>query len=408
MVNSGVESDTGLDHNLKIINVISLIGALFVSFYLFGSLFLSLSVSDIYWKVFISETFLFPFFLTPLLFTARKKRIAAAINISIIGLCATVVAPILIFGQSAGIHFFTIAFPALIVLIFNKKQDLFYFIFFSLLCIIGFVYCEFYLERALIFTFPPDFPMVYLRINNSISTILLVAISVYVFSNDLNFARNKISEEHERANNLLLNILPGPIAERLKNDEKSIADGFAHATILFADIVDFTQIAARYKPENLVNLLNNFFSAYDLLTEKYGLEKIKTIGDAYMVAAGIPNANPKHAQIMAAFALDMVDITHHISKEINEKIVLRVGINSGPVTAGVIGKKKFIYDLWGDAVNLASRMESSGLPGKIQVTEDTYQLLKDDYLFTQREPVEIKGKGLLKPYILIGPKKNNY
>ena len=143
MVNSGVESDTGLDHNLKIINVISLIGALFVSFYLFGSLFLSLIVSDIYWKVFISEIFLFPFFLTPLFFTSRKKRIAAAINISIIGLCATVVEPILIFGQSAGIHFFAIAFPTLIVLIFNKRQDTIYFLFFSLLCIFGFVYCEF-------------------------------------------------------------------------------------------------------------------------------------------------------------------------------------------------------------------------------------------------------------------------
>jgi len=259
----------------------------------------------------------------------------------------------------------------------------------------------------MIFSFPADFPIVYLRINNSISTILLVAISVYVFSNDLNFARNKISEEHERANNLLLNILPGPIAERLKNDEKSIADGFANATILFADIVNFTQIAARYKPSDLVNLLNKFFSAYDGLTEKYGLEKIKTIGDAYMVAAGIPNANPQHAQIMADFALDMVHVTHDISKEINENILLRIGINSGPVTAGVIGKKKFIYDLWGDAVNLASRMESAGLPGKIQVTEDTYQLLKDEYLFTQREPIEIKGKGLLKPYILNGPKNND-
>ncbi|NJL88498.1 MAG: HAMP domain-containing protein [Coleofasciculaceae cyanobacterium SM2_1_6] len=212
----------------------------------------------------------------------------------------------------------------------------------------------------------------------------------------------QLRQEKERSEQLLLNILPAEIAERLKQTNESPAEHFAEATILFADIVGFTGLSSRMEPMQLVAGLNQIFSAFDQLTEKYGLEKIKTIGDAYMVVGGLPVARPDHAQAIAAMALDMLAHIATLDGAFGEALELRIGINTGSVIAGVIGIKKFTYDLWGDAVNVASRMESHGKPGYIQVTEATYQQLKDLYVLEPRGSVQVKGRGEMITYWLVG------
>jgi class 3 adenylate cyclase len=211
-----------------------------------------------------------------------------------------------------------------------------------------------------------------------------------------------LQESQEQTERLLLNILPLSIAERLKQDTSAIAEHFDDVTILFADIVGFTPLSTRIKPAELVNLLNEIFSNFDELTEKHGLEKIKTIGDAYMVVGGLPVPKPAHAEAVAQMALDMQGAIAHFQAKYSEQLQIRIGINTGSVVAGVIGTKKFIYDLWGDAVNVASRMESSGVPGKIQVTEGTYERLKERYEFEKRGQVDVKGREEMTTYWLVG------
>ncbi|WP_233258712.1 adenylate/guanylate cyclase domain-containing protein [[Phormidium] sp. ETS-05] len=211
----------------------------------------------------------------------------------------------------------------------------------------------------------------------------------------------ELQQEKEKSEELLLNILPQKIAERLKRDQSAIADYFDEVTILFADIVGFTPLSSRISPIDLVNLLNRIFSNFDHLAERYRLEKIKTIGDAYMVVGGLPKHRQDHAEAVANMALEMQAAINQLQAELGESLQIRIGINTGPVVAGVIGIKKFIYDLWGDTVNVASRMESSGLPGKIQVTVDTYKILHDQYLFEPRGLIEVKGKGEMMTYWLL-------
>ncbi|WP_064609776.1 adenylate/guanylate cyclase domain-containing protein [Photobacterium sp. J15] len=214
-----------------------------------------------------------------------------------------------------------------------------------------------------------------------------------------------LAEEQERSEHLLLNVLPAPIAERLKQGEETIADSFSEVTILFADLVNFTPMSAQLSASEVVGLLNEIFCEFDKLSERRGLEKIKTIGDAYMVGAGIPIPREDHAEVIAEMALDMMDVIACFNHKHNRNLSLRIGINSGPVVAGVIGRKKFIYDIWGDAVNTASRMESQGLKGGIQITQATYRHLKEGYNFTDRGMVAIKGKGKMHTYILEGRKE---
>ncbi len=208
--------------------------------------------------------------------------------------------------------------------------------------------------------------------------------------------------EQEQGERLLLNILPKVIAQRLKQLESTIADNFEEVTVLFADIVGFTELSARFPPAQVVELLNRIFSAFDELSDYYGLEKIKTIGDAYMVVGGLPTPRPDHAEATANMALDMQQVITKFNNQNNQTLSIRIGINTGPVVAGVIGIKKFSYDLWGDTVNIASRMESQGLPDKIQVTEFTYKKLQDNYLFEERGTIQVKGKGKMTTYFLGG------
>jgi class 3 adenylate cyclase len=211
-----------------------------------------------------------------------------------------------------------------------------------------------------------------------------------------------LQSEQEKSERLLLSILPAPIAARLKSSPDVIADGFAGVTVLFADIVDFTPLAERLPPEEVVAVLNRVFSAFDLLAQRHELEKIKTIGDAYMVAGGLPIPRHDHAEAIAEMALDMRDEVENCGRELGFPLAIRVGIDSGPVVAGVIGRRKFIYDLWGDTVNTASRMESHGLAGHIQVTNRAYDRLKDRYELRERGEIDVKGKGPMKTYFLLG------
>jgi class 3 adenylate cyclase len=215
------------------------------------------------------------------------------------------------------------------------------------------------------------------------------------------FVRER-EREHARSERLLLNVLPEPVAARLKRDEGIIADRFPEATVLFADIVGFTPLSAGLPPERVVAILDEVFSTFDALADEHGLEKIKTIGDAYMVAGGIPVPREDHCEAVADMALAMLAAC--ASGRVAEAgIRLRAGIDTGPVVAGVIGRRKFIYDLWGDTVNTASRMESHGIPGSIQVTEAVYRRLCDRYRFEPRGTVDVKGKGPMATWLLIGP-----
>lgn len=209
-----------------------------------------------------------------------------------------------------------------------------------------------------------------------------------------------LSAEHKKSRKLLLNILPEPIANRLSSGESMIADSYEQCTILFADLVGFTKLSATMRPEDLVNMLNEIFSEFDNIAQKWDLEKIKTIGDAYMAAAGIPKESKKHAIKTVYFAQDILECLNQINKKRGTKLQLRVGIHTGKAVAGVIGKSKFSYDIWGDAVNTASRMESHGVAGRIQISESTYKLVKDEITIETRGVQKVKGKGEMELYLV--------
>ena len=239
---------------------------------------------------------------------------------------------------------------------------------------------------------------------NVVGTASVAFTLLATFAHQRNTALTALRAEQEKSEALLLNILPRPIAERLKAAAQPIADQFDGASIIFADVVDFTPLAHRLPPARLVGILDRLFSQCDVLVERHGLEKIKTIGDCYMAAAGVPNPQPDHARRAALLALEMRDMLATSAGAGEPGLELRIGINSGPVVAGVIGTKRFLYDLWGDAVNIASRMESHGTAGEIQITRATYELLKDEFVCRRRGTILVKGTGEMETWYLVGPR----
>ena len=233
-------------------------------------------------------------------------------------------------------------------------------------------------------------------------TIMFILLAV--FAKQRREALAALRQEQEKAEDLLLNILPRSIADQLKAETQPIVDHFGSASILFADVADFTPWSERLPPAEVVGYLDHLFSHFDELAEQYGVEKIKTIGDCYMVAAGVPTPRSDHARALALMALDMVEAMNEHEVFGHLGLELRAGINSGPVVAGVIGKKRFLYDLWGDAVNTASRMESHGTPGRIQITRATYDLLADEFECEPRGTIDVKGKGEIEAWYLIRPR----
>lgn len=245
--------------------------------------------------------------------------------------------------------------------------------------------------------------------NNLPDTLILIffvmnvlAVSLVVFWLLALFVQ-QLHAERAKSESLLLNVLPPRIAARLRHEPgRVIAERFDEASVLFADVVGFTPLTADLPPEQLVELLNEVFSDFDLLADKHGVEKIKTIGDSYMAAAGAPSPRADHARAIADLALDIRDYCEHHPLLAGSPLQFRIGINSGPLVAGVIGRRKFTYDLWGDVVNTASRMESHGEPGMIHLTESAYVELKDDYECEPRGLIDVKGKGPMRTWFLVG------
>jgi len=252
-------------------------------------------------------------------------------------------------------------------------------------------------------TLPRWFTTTMLALNIAIGGAIVFTL-LAVFAKERRDALHALRQEQAKSEGLLLNILPRSIADQLKAQTQPIADHFGSASILFADVVDFTPWSERLTPAEVVGHLDRLFRCFDDLAERYALEKIKTIGDCYMVAAGVPAPRSDHASALARMALDMLEAmrSHHDVAQLG--LELRIGINSGPVVAGVIGHKRFLYDLWGDAVNTASRMESHGTPGRIQITHATYELVRDEFECVPRGRIAIKGKGEIEAWYLVGPR----
>ena len=253
----------------------------------------------------------------------------------------------------------------------------------------------------------------YVRSANNLSSALvifffvinLIGVGSLVFMMVFYFVGQKnIFQQKSEA--LLLNILPKEIAAILKNESRTIADHYDEASVLFADMVGFTPLSAQLPPVEMVELLNEVFSFFDSLLDKYDVEKIRTIGDSYMVASGVPRGRPDHAQALVRMALEMRDyISTHTFRN-GQRVNFRIGINSGSMIAGVIGRRKFVYDVWGDAVNIASRMESHGLGGAVQITQATHELIRDEFICEPRGTVTVKGKGEMEVWLVISAKEN--
>jgi len=303
----------------------------------------------------------------------------------------TSVAMIVMFGgvfASAGSSTWSVLAMLGAVAVFADKRAHFWLVMFVFTTLLGFALAA---QIEPIYTLPnPE----YLSVFN------LLVVSLFVYTVLYYYVR-KSSALLSQTDGLLRNILPDQVAERLKVSDEMIADEFESASILFADVAGFTPMAAQLTPGEVVNLLNEVFTDFDAMVELRGLEKIKTIGDAYMVAAGVPVPQGDHARAICDLALEMQS---HLQSRIfgGRAIVMRIGIASGPVTAGIIGRKKFSYDLWGDTVNLASRMESTGAPGRIQLTAETCDLVSRWYKCEPRGVIEVPGKGRLETWFLIG------
>ena len=334
-----------------------------------------------------------------LLLTRRGHR-ALAKTILLVTVHTLIVLASLRLGLGVGFHYYFFLLGVLAFLFFGEREDKLR-ASFALLSAVCFLFVFFAAPIA----DSLDLPQSVTETMNLVSAMLVMGtlmIFVQIFTSDTVRAEGRLAVEHARSERLLLNILPKAISNRLKDDDKAIADGFAEVTVLFADLVGFTELSQRLDPAALVDMLNHVFSAFDDLAEELGLEKIKTIGDCYMVAAGLPDRRPDHVEAAANMALGIKSALDRINREANYGLRLRIGLHTGPVIAGVIGKRKFIYDLWGDTVNTASRMESSGVIQEIQVSQQVYERLVGKFVFEPRGMIKVKGKGELETYLLKG------
>jgi adenylate cyclase len=316
------------------------------------------------------------------------------------------------FLDASGIVLWGLLAPVGAILFFGVRESLAWFFAWAFMIVMSGVFDYLLADPALkpVVQIPMRTSIVFFALNFLfVSTViyLLLRFSIaekHKAQSRLEEAHRALEHEQERSERLLLNILPAPVALRLKNAEHTIADGFADATVMFADIVNFTHVAANMTPSQVFSMLNSIFSAFDDMAERHGLEKIKTIGDAYMVAGGINGDNQDYSAAIADLALAMQKLLQQDFAVNTSHLAMRMGIGTGPVVAGVVGKKKFIYDLWGDTVNLASRITSEGVPGMIQCDTATYRRLCDRFDFHEPQTIYLKGKGDMTVYRLIGRK----
>ena len=340
----------------------------------------------------------FAIWLVSFWFNRKGKHLAALILGSFEVIANSVLCTYLI-GWNTGLHYYIIALIPFIYFIPSKTN--------RIKNIFSVLFCLFYaglyflcFDKTPFYTLNPLAVQV-MNYYNIALTFLTFALSAHFYSKAAADAEDALEKEFKRSESLLLNILPLSIAQRLKRmPERVIADRFESVTVLFADIVGFTKLSATQPPEEIVRYLNRIFSAFDILTEKYGLEKIKTIGDNYMLAGGLPEPDSEHALNVVRMAQDMLSVIDQVNSESNASIQVRIGVHSGPVVAGIIGSKKFIYDLWGDTVNTASRMESHGAPGRIHISEDTYRLVQNKFECESRGEIEVKSKGKMRSYFV--------
>jgi adenylate cyclase len=306
------------------------------------------------------------------------------------------------FDASSGVAIWAILSPVGALMILGTRQSTSWFALFIALAAVSWQLDDLFAANAL--PIPVHVKHTFF-VMNILGTATILYVAMRYFQSQKERVMVALEAEQARSERLLLNILPVTIAERLKADQHNIADRHDEVTILFADLVDFTRISANMPADRLVALLNQVFSRFDQLTEMHGLEKIKTIGDAYMVVSGAPQTRQDHAQAMADLALEMMDVLREVSESAGVSLNMRIGMNSGPVIAGVIGSSKFSYDLWGDTVNVASRMEHLAAPGAILVTAETYQKLKRDFDLESVGKLDVKGKGAIAAYLLLRRKK---
>jgi adenylate cyclase len=331
---------------------------------------------------------------------ARTGRFQVLLVTQLLNILLTTAAGQMLVGgflPSGGVGLWGILAPLGALVFLEVRQAIRWFVAYLIVFVLTGVAGEVFFADA---DLPVSFTSTMLALN-VIGTAAVAFTLLATFAHQRNVALTALRAEQEKSEALLLNILPRPIAERLKSAAETIADQFAAASILFADVVDFTPLAQRLPPAETVRILDQLFSHFDVLVERHGLEKIKTIGDCYMAVAGVPNPRPDHARRAALLALDMRDVIATSALPGQPGVELRIGINSGPVVAGVIGTKRFLYDLWGDAVNTASRMESHGTPGEIQITRATYELLKDEFVCKRRGTILVKGKGQMETWYLV-------
>ncbi len=309
-------------------------------------------------------------------------------------------------GRDSGTHLFLFAAilsPFLYYSIEKIKVPLF----FSGLSVLLYVLLEisFYMAEPIIKLEPIISKAIYIT-TYLCCMLAVVTFAVYMYVENM-ISEGRLEEERQRSEKLLLNILPETIAARLKNGETPIADSYHNVSVLFSDIVGFTAIASKLSAQEAFALLTEIFTYFDSIIESLGVEKVRTVGDGCYVVSGVPQAREDHAQALAAVALGMMDFKRSSSSPLVQNMELRIGISSGPLIAGVIGNSKFQFDLWGDTVNTASRMESQGKSGRIQISEATYELIKDDFECESRGMIPIKGKDEMHTWFLVGHKKSN-
>jgi class 3 adenylate cyclase len=308
------------------------------------------------------------------------------------------------FGRESGLQFYFLPGAAASMLVFGPER-LFLSACVTIVALIAFLVTE------VVFVAPLDFIRVEPLFLDTLYYVtvpfafLLIFTTSYFAFKEASQAEMALESEHEFSERLLQNILPRAVAIRLRDHHTQlVADQIPSATILFADIVDFTPRAARWEPQQVIAFLGRVFSQFDAIASAHGLEKIKTIGDAYMVAGGLPEPKPDHEAAVALMALDLLDCCRRISEQVGEPVEVRIGLDTGPVVAGVIGPNKLLYDVWGDTVNTAAHMESHGMAGRIQVADCLKKRLEDRFDFELRGDIEVKGKGSMRVWFLTGVK----
>jgi guanylate cyclase len=305
------------------------------------------------------------------------------------------------FAASSGVAIWAILSPVGALMILGTRQSTPWFLLFIGLAFISWKLNHYFAGNAM--PIPSNVKDAFFLMNITGTASILYGVLRY-FQGQKERVMISLELEQARSEKLLLNILPAAIATRLKANDMRIADHYDSVTVMFADLINFTQMSEKMPPTQLIDLLSQVFLRFDQLAEKYQVEKIKTIGDAYMVISGAPVECENHAHRIAAMALDMNEALKEVAINTGLDLNMRIGIHTGPVVAGVIGSAKFSYDLWGDTVNLASRMESTCKPNSIQVTQETQKMIQDAYVFSEKSSVEVKGKGIVETYVLLGHK----